>query len=115
MTGRDKLKEKGAHLLPVSQLSSKDQELLVQATQCVKKFAPKGQKKMKRGDNGHVTALKISDARPDEMLVSYSGDDIYSFDLLRDANDEDGKSSKGSKRFISAQKSCTAADLDLSY
>lgn len=92
MTGRDKLKEKGAHLLPVSQLSSNDQELLAQATQCVRKFAPKGQKRMKRGDNGHITALKISDARPDEMLVSYSGDDIYSFDLLRDANDDDGES-----------------------
>lgn len=39
---------------------------------------------MKRADNGHITACKISDARPDEMVVSWSGDHIYSFDLVRD-------------------------------
>lgn len=97
MTGRDKLKEKGAHLLPISQLSSEDQELLTSATQCVKKFAPKGQKKMRRSDNGHVTALKISDARPDEIVVSYSGDDIYSFDLLREPNADKGQSNEDSR------------------
>lgn len=91
MTGRDKLKERGGHLPPVSQMSSEDQELMAQATQCVRKFAPEGSKKTKRSDNGHITALKISDARPDEMLVSWSGDQIYSFDLVRDPTNEKGK------------------------
>lgn len=72
MTGRDLLKEAGRPLSPINQMSSEEQELLAQATQCVRKFAPKGQQKMKRSENGHITALKISDARPDEMIVSWS-------------------------------------------
>lgn len=72
MTGRDLLKEAGRPLSPIDQMSSEEQELLGQATQCVRKFAPKGQQKMKRSENGHITALKISDARPDEMIVSWS-------------------------------------------
>lgn len=54
-----------------------------QATRCVRKFAPEGRKKMKRTDNGHITACKISDANPNEMIASWSGDHIYSFDLVR--------------------------------
>ncbi|CZT22683.1 related to WD repeat-containing protein [Ramularia collo-cygni] len=84
MTGRDLLKEAGRPLSPIDQMSPEEQDLLSQATQCVRKFAPKGQQKMKRSENGHITALKISDARPDEMIVSWSGDHIYSFDLVRD-------------------------------
>ena len=56
---------------------------MAEATRCVRKFAPNGQQKMGRTENGHITALKISDARPDEMIVSWSGDHIYSFDLVR--------------------------------
>ncbi|KXT04418.1 hypothetical protein AC578_3604 [Pseudocercospora eumusae] len=89
MTGRDKLKEMGRPLSPIDQMSAGEQELMAQATQCVRKFAPQGQKRMKRADNGHITAIKISDARPDEMIVSWSGDHIYSFDLVRDSEDAD--------------------------
>jgi nuclear receptor interaction protein len=64
-------------------MSAEEEELMGQATQCVRKFSPRGQKKMKSTENGHITALKISDARPNEMIASWSGDHIYSFDLVR--------------------------------
>jgi nuclear receptor interaction protein len=32
---------------------------------------------------GHITACKISYANPNEMVVSWSGDHIYSFDIVR--------------------------------
>lgn len=89
MTGRDRLKEMGRSLSPISRMPAEEQEIMAQATQCVRKFAPKGQKRMKRADNGHITACKISDARPDEMIVSWSGDHIYSFDLVRESPEEE--------------------------
>ncbi|GIZ39897.1 hypothetical protein CKM354_000326000 [Cercospora kikuchii] len=92
MTGRDKLQERGVPLPAIDRMSSADLELMSQATQCVRKFAPQGQRKMKRSDNGHITALKISDARPDEMLVSWSGDHIYTFDLVRGSGEDEGAS-----------------------
>ncbi|ORX98419.1 WD and tetratricopeptide repeat-containing protein [Clohesyomyces aquaticus] len=90
MLGRDKLRERGTRLSGPGNWSDHDDELLGKATQCVRKFAPNGQKRMRRGDNGHITACKISDANPNEMVVSWSGDWIYSFDLLRspDASEE---------------------------
>lgn len=72
MTGRDRLMESGTPLPHVDSMSSSEQDLMSQATQCVRKFAPKGQRRMKRQDSGHITACKISDARPDEMIVSWS-------------------------------------------
>ncbi|KAK3722894.1 hypothetical protein LTR37_002039 [Vermiconidia calcicola] len=91
MTGRDRLREAGKPLTASSNMSSEEEELMNQATQCVRKFAPSGRRKMKRTENGHITALKISDARPNEMIASWSGDHIYSFDLVRspDADDAD--------------------------
>ncbi|KAF2192687.1 WD40 repeat-like protein [Zopfia rhizophila CBS 207.26] len=90
MLGRDKLRERGANLSGPSNWGNHEDELLGQATQCVRKFAPKGQKRMRRTDNGHITACKISDANPNELIASWSGDWIYSFDLLRspDATEE---------------------------
>jgi nuclear receptor interaction protein len=38
---------------------------------------------MGRRDSGHITACKISDADPNEIIVSWSGDWIYSFDMMR--------------------------------
>ncbi|EME49597.1 hypothetical protein DOTSEDRAFT_49827 [Dothistroma septosporum NZE10] len=96
MAGRDKLAETGRLLFATDQLSQDEQDLLSQATQCVRKFAPKGQRKMQRADNGHITACKISDARPDEMIVSWSGDHIYSFDLIRDSTE--GQQDIGAQR-----------------
>lgn len=90
MLGRDKHNERGAKLASPSNWSEHEDDLLGKATQCVKKFAPNGQQRMKRTDNGHITACKISDANPNELIVSWSGDHIYSFDILRspDATEE---------------------------
>ena len=64
-------------------MSDQETETMNQATRCVRKFAPEGKRKMQRTDNGHITACKISDANPNEVIVSWSGDHIYSFDLVR--------------------------------
>ncbi|GAB7358586.1 hypothetical protein MBLNU230_g2646t1 [Neophaeotheca triangularis] len=103
MSGRDLLRERGATLSPADRQSDKEEEGMASATQCVRKFAPSGQERMKRTQSGHITALKISDARPDEMIVSWSGDNIYSFDLVQspDAGEveaEGGASSSGGRR-----------------
>ena len=91
MTGRDRLREAGKPLSPSSMMSSEEEELMNQATQCVRKFSPRGQGKKKGSENGHITALKISDARPNEMIASWSGEHIYSFDLVHSpgANEEE--------------------------
>ncbi|KAJ5964914.1 uncharacterized protein N7479_004790 [Penicillium vulpinum] len=60
--------------------SSRDEEMS-KATRCVRRFAPGG--KVKYIDDGHITACKISDANANEIVVSWSGDHIYSFDLIR--------------------------------
>ena len=51
MTGRDKLQEAGKPLPRPSAMTREEEELMSQATQCVRKFAPTGQRKMKRTDN----------------------------------------------------------------
>lgn len=83
MAGRDRLQEAGKPLSPSKSMTTEEEDMMNQATKCVRKFSPTGQKKMKSSENGHITALKISDARPNEMIVSWSGDHIYSFDLVR--------------------------------
>jgi nuclear receptor interaction protein len=83
MLGRDKLAERGVKMGNPDDWSIDDDERLSKATQCVKKFAPNGQQRMKRRDNGHITACKISDANPNDLIVSWSGDHIYSFDIMR--------------------------------
>jgi nuclear receptor interaction protein len=90
MLGRDRNNERGSRLSSPGEWSEQESELLGKATQCVKKFAPNGKKRMRRNDGGHITACKISDAHPNELLVSWSQDHIYSFDMLRapDASEE---------------------------
>lgn len=85
MLGRDTGQERGesGRASPAMSLSSSENEVMGQATRCVRKFAPEGRKKMRRSDRGHITACKISDANPNEMIASWSGDHIYSFDLVR--------------------------------
>ena len=78
MTGRDRLKERGS--MPV------DENELAEATRCVRKFAPYGQPKMRRSDPKSITACKISDNNPNELIASWNGDFIYSFDITRDDN-----------------------------
>jgi nuclear receptor interaction protein len=90
MLGRDVNSERGSRLSSPANWTDNDDELLGQATQCVKKFAPSGKQRMRRNDGGHITACKISDACPNELIVSWSQDHIYSFDIQRtpDAREE---------------------------
>ena len=94
MLGRDLQVERGSPPGSVSSTSRGD-EAMDQATRCVRRFAPGGKKRMRPRDNGHITACKISDANPNEMVASWSGDHIYSFDLVRspDARDDDAQKS----------------------
>lgn len=82
MLGRDRIAERGG-TVSSSRYRDLDDDVISNATQCVRRFAPYGKKKMLRTENGHITSLKISDANPNEMVASWSGDWIYSFDLLR--------------------------------
>jgi nuclear receptor interaction protein len=90
MLGRDTSAEKGT--------VNFDDDGMGKATRCVRRFAPGGKRRMRHLDDGHITACKISDANPNEMIVSWSGDHIYSFDLIRspDASEmKDKQSIKG--------------------
>ena len=96
MTGRDTLYERGQPGGAARNMLDHDDEAMGRATRCVKRFAPNGKSRMQRTDNGHITACKISDANPNEMIASWSGEHIYSFDLVRsaDARDEPQLQSK---------------------
>lgn len=85
MVGRDRLAERGSpgNVSPTESMSLRENDSMNQATQCVRKFAPNGRRKLRRRDNWHITACKISDANPNEMIASWSGEHIYSFDLTR--------------------------------
>ncbi|KAL8991698.1 MAG: hypothetical protein Q9169_007734 [Polycauliona sp. 2 TL-2023] len=91
MLGRDRSAEQGApgNVTATGSKSSAEEEMMSAATRCVRRFAPNGKNRMRRTDNGHITACKISDANPNELIASWSGDQIYSFDILRspDASD----------------------------
>ena len=85
MLGRDVSTERGQPTVAQAARnpSDHDDDLMGQATKCVRKFAPNGRHRTRNSDNGHITACKISDANPNELLVSWSGDHIYSFDIIR--------------------------------
>ena len=92
MLGRDRFAEWGTpgNVSPAHSLNSNENELMQQATQCVRKFAPNGRSKMRKRDySSHITACKISDTNPNEMIASWSGDFIYSFDLVKSPDAED--------------------------
>lgn len=76
MLGRDTRQEFGAGP------SSSDSELSA-ATRCVRRFAPRPVKNREYRGNPHITACKISDANPNEVVVSWSGGGIYLFDINR--------------------------------
>lgn len=82
MLGRDLPSERGDPGLSPG-ADSHDEEQMGQATRCVRRFAPHGKERTKSRYKGHITACKISNANPNEMIVSWSGDHIYSFDLVR--------------------------------
>jgi nuclear receptor interaction protein len=105
MLGRDKLQERAASpALSAAHLSDLDEDALGQATRCVRKFAPQGQRVMAQRDSGHITACKISDAHPNEMIVSWSGDHVYSFDLVRSPDASETSRKQASTTQSSSQR-----------
>ena len=91
MIGRDTSAARGS--ATPSAGSAADEEMS-KATRCVRRFAPGGKHRVKHAADGHITACKISDANPDEMIVSWSGDHIYSFDLIRSPDAREGRTEK---------------------
>lgn len=83
MLGRDKLRERGGAFSP-SNCSDSELDAICQATRCVRKFAPHGQPRMGRTSSAQITACKISNANPNELIASWSADHIYSFDIRQD-------------------------------
>lgn len=104
MLGRDVLDERGDPGIhsPAGSASQRENELMGQATQCVRKFAPGGRKRMRRTGNGNITACKISDTNPNELIVSWSADHIYSFDLIKSPDATDNLQ-EGSERRIKSR------------
>jgi len=81
MLGRDRLQEAGQTYTRIP-LKEPDDESLAGATKCVRRFAPRmGMNWDKRMINSHVTACKISDANPNEVVASWSGDGVYLFHI----------------------------------
>ncbi|KIW13847.1 hypothetical protein PV08_06627 [Exophiala spinifera] len=96
MLGRDLEAEQGrpASRNPIA--GTYEDESMAEATRCVKRFAPNNKRKMGLNDHGHITACKISDANPNEMVASWSGDYVYSFDIVKspDAREAGDKADK---------------------
>lgn len=86
MLGRNLASEQGRPSERTPDPGSGQDETMGQATRCVRRFAPNGQKRVTSDHLKHITACKISDANPNEMVVSWSGDHIYSFDLVQSAD-----------------------------
>ena len=96
MVGRDLSLERGSPGGRAPSAGTTDDEQMGTATKCVRRFAPgKQSRRSGPGPSHHITACKISDANPNEMIVSWSGDDIYSFDLVQspDAREAEAKES----------------------
>lgn len=91
MLGRDVEHEAGRPTGRKPVVGTMEDEAMSAATKCVRRFAPNHQRRMTARNYGHITACKISDANPNDMVVSWSGDYIYSFDIVKspDARDED--------------------------
>jgi nuclear receptor interaction protein len=113
MSGRDKVRERGG-LFWLGK--STKTTILEEATQCVRKFAPGGKQRMTKFDSGGlityghgITACKISNADPNELIVSWSDDKIYSFDMLRDE-----QPSKSSVNETEANEQESSSEVDTS-
>ncbi|KAI5307287.1 hypothetical protein KEM56_000835 [Ascosphaera pollenicola] len=86
MAGRDLLSEQGVpYSSPRAAVGTLEDDNMDSATRCVRRFAPYGKHSWNRlrSQINHITACKISDYNPNEMIVSWSGDHIYSFDLIK--------------------------------
>lgn len=93
MLGRDLASEQGRAGSRKPVVGTFDDETMAEATRCVRRFAPNNKRKMGVHDHGHITACKISDANPNDMIASWSGDHVYSFDIVKspDARDADAR------------------------
>jgi nuclear receptor interaction protein len=94
MLGRDITNERGQPHGASPALGSRLDEQMSDATRCVRRFAPHEKRKMGTHGNGHITACKISDANPNEMIASWSGDHIYSFDLVKSPDAREAEAEK---------------------
>lgn len=117
MSGRDKLRERGGLFRFGKATKTTTVE---EATRCVRKFAPNGKQRMTKFDSGGlityghgITACRISDANPNELLVSWSGDKIYSFDMLRDdQNSSFGQDGPTDESSTNRETSVVGSELD---
>lgn len=93
MLGRNIDAERGKPATSKVKAGSNADDSMREATKCVRRFAPNNKRRMRSREHGHITACKISDARPNELISSWSGDHIYSFDIIKspDARDEEKK------------------------
>lgn len=87
MLGRDRNHEKGQAVSTSTLIQ--DEETIGEATRCVRKFKSATRPNVGGHRSSHITACKISDANPNEMIVSWSGDRIYSFDLVNSVSSTD--------------------------
>ncbi|KIW22352.1 hypothetical protein, variant 1 [Cladophialophora immunda] len=96
MLGRDLESEKGQPATRRPTVGSFEDEAMAEATRCVRRFGPHNKRKMGPRDHGHITACKISDANPNDLVASWSGDHIYSFDIVKspDAREADARANE---------------------
>lgn len=94
MIGRDLTSERGQTAGSSPRAGTLEDAEMGEATRCVRRFAPNEKRKMGTHDHGHITACKISDANPNEMVVSWSGDHIYSFDIVKSPDARDAEAQK---------------------
>jgi DDB1- and CUL4-associated factor 6 len=71
MLGRDLDNESGRPPGKKPKVDTRDDSEMSAATRCVRRFAPNGKRRMNTHDQGHITACKISDANPNEMIASW--------------------------------------------
>ncbi|KAE8341286.1 hypothetical protein BDV24DRAFT_132691, partial [Aspergillus arachidicola] len=70
MLGRDLLMERGDPGSSPRIGSDREDELMSQATRCVRRFAPNGKRRMKPRDNGHITASESAHQRSARETLS---------------------------------------------
>jgi nuclear receptor interaction protein len=82
MLGRDRLEERGQNGFSPS--SSRNDDTISDSTRCVAKFAPHGQPRMTNTESRYITGCKLGTANPNELIVSWSVDLVYRFNILKD-------------------------------
>ncbi|MDI1488533.1 MAG: hypothetical protein OHK93_007808 [Ramalina farinacea] len=114
MIGRDVEAERGTpdRASPASNMSATEEDMMGKATRCVRKFAPDGRRKMRVRDNRHITACKISDANPNELIASCQRSSDGTKGFVHGQNNTRAKSSGDRKRKRKKTASSTSVDVD---